>query len=450
MKNPNKSSTYIWNDQTIRQAQESIAPSDLDLEFPAGTLQVLRTAFDLQLPRKIVWDLRQLTPPWFEAAQSAARIYKRGVAVMLPPGQSTDQKVAKIDSEIFYQNEIFNFYNLPAALKGKRIFTIIDANLLKHFSLYKPADGLYFYSLHAEEPEKSLHTLAEIITRYRQHPADAFLVIGGGLSLDIGGFAGFLCQKPTHYVPTTLLAMVDAAYGGKTAVNDPIIGKNQIGAFYQPEAIYICQSFLKTLPDRQWLSGAAECIKHLILEGKFAELKDFAAIIAKQDHEALFRLLPDLIQTKINIVERDPLENGERALLNFGHTIAHGLEAALDYQITHGEAVLLGMTSEVLLSQELGTLSQQKVGQILEAFQDSGIGSNEHLRNLLRSRARTLFQDMLPYMQHDKKTANTDQCFLPCILLGQTRGPKGKYVSNIPIVRIAASFLKTLEIFSQN
>lgn len=177
------------------------------------------------------------------------------------------------------------------------------------------------------------------------------VAIGGGVVTDLGGFiAATYCRGiELILVPTTLLAMVDASIGGKTGINVPA-GKNLLGAFYLPKAILIDPLYLQTLPEKQWLSGLAEVIKHALIRDSqlFTLLEDG---ISTKDSKAI---IEKSVKIKQDVVASDPKESALRQILNFGHTFGHGIEAASGFTITHGEAVCIGMLAENQLGMRLG------------------------------------------------------------------------------------------------
>jgi 3-dehydroquinate synthase len=180
------------------------------------------------------------------------------------------------------------------------------------------------------------------------------LALGGGVVGDIGGFAAatLLRGLPFVQLPTTLIAQVDSALGGKTGVNHPA-GKNLIGAFHQPTLVCADLSTLRTLPDREWTSGLAEVVKHgLIADAAFVVwLEAHLGQLLRRDPEATLRMVPRAAAIKAAIVSADEREQGQRALLNFGHTFGHAIEKVAGYgQFTHGEAVALGMRAALHLS----------------------------------------------------------------------------------------------------
>ena len=174
-------------------------------------------------------------------------------------------------------------------------------------------------------------------------------------------------------IPTTLLSMVDASIGSKTAINTKF-GKNLIGAFHQPVAVYIDPAVLKTLPARELHSGLAECIKHDIIrdpEG-FDLLEREIARALELDLNFLTQLVAHNVAIKARVVEADPFERGERAHLNFGHTFGHAIETVSHYSYSHGECVALGMVAASRLATDLGMLdetSRQRIVAVIERAQ---------------------------------------------------------------------------------
>lgn len=181
--------------------------------------------------------------------------------------------------------------------------------------------------------------------------------VGGGVTGDLAGFAAatFARGVALVQVPTSLLAMVDAAIGGKTGV-DLSAGKNLAGAFHQPRLVLIDPDALATLPDRVLHDGLAEAVKHgLIADRAYVEwIGQHASALLDGDPAALDRLVEGSVRIKAGVVSRDPLEAGERAILNFGHTIAHGIEHASQYTVSHGHAVAIGMVAEATLGEREG------------------------------------------------------------------------------------------------
>ncbi|GGJ30845.1 3-dehydroquinate synthase [Deinococcus roseus] len=210
--------------------------------------------------------------------------------------------------------------------------------------------------LPAGEACKNFTVLAEVLSRLAaaNFTRDSLVVaLGGGATSDLAGYVAASYLRGVRFInlPTTLLGMVDASVGGKTGINLPE-GKNLVGAFWQPQSVYADLSTLQSLPPQVFKEGMAELFKHHLLDrdapvSKFYELEDlhsevFAAELARS------------IQVKAHIVSIDPHEKHERAFLNFGHTLAHALEAVSKHQISHGEAVAYGMHYAAHLSRNLG------------------------------------------------------------------------------------------------
>ena len=174
------------------------------------------------------------------------------------------------------------------------------------------------------------------------------VALGGGISLDLGGFvaATYLRGIPSVYVPTSLLAQVDAALGGKTGVNTPR-GKNLVGAFHQPRLVLIDPEYLRTLPAGERANGLAEVVKHALVADAelFAWLEAHARELAQPSHLD-YHAINRCLEIKTEIVAADEREQGRRAVLGFGHTIGHALEAATGHRLAHGQAVAVGMLVE--------------------------------------------------------------------------------------------------------
>ena len=213
------------------------------------------------------------------------------------------------------------------------------------------------------EQSKSLENVSMLLSRLakEQLPRSGFIIaLGGGVIGDLAGFvaATYLRGIPFVQVPTTLLAMVDSSVGGKTGVNLPE-GKNLVGAFHQPKLVLIDLDTLTSLPLREFAAGMAEVIKYGVIRDK--ELFDRVARGVKFVHEDLDEIVEKCVSIKARIVENDEFETkGERALLNFGHTIGHAIEKAGGYKrYLHGEAISLGMRAAAWLSRRESGLSQE-------------------------------------------------------------------------------------------
>jgi 3-dehydroquinate synthase len=203
------------------------------------------------------------------------------------------------------------------------------------------------------------------------------IALGGGVIGDLAGFAAAIYQRgvPFVQVPTTLLAQVDSSVGGKTAINHPR-GKNMIGAFHQPQAVVSDVATLDTLPERELRAGLAEVIKHgLALDAAFFEwLEDNIEKVLRKDPQALVYAVRRSCELKARIVAEDERESGPRALLNYGHTFGHAIEAATDYGAwLHGEAIAAGMVMAAELSLLMGQLKKTEVERVRDLLKRAGL-----------------------------------------------------------------------------
>jgi 3-dehydroquinate synthase len=202
----------------------------------------------------------------------------------------------------------------------------------------------------------------------------AIVAVGGGVVGDVAGFVAATWHRgiPVVQVPTSLLAMVDSALGGKTAVNLPG-GKNLVGSFHQPWGVYADSSVLGTLPDRDFAEGFAEVVKSAaIADGPFfGRLERSADRLSRRDPGALDDAVVRCMRIKARVVRRDERESGRRAVLNFGHTVAHALEAASGYALRHGPAVSIGLCVEARLARTISGFPERhvaRVDRLLAAF----------------------------------------------------------------------------------
>ncbi len=258
------------------------------------------------------------------------------------------------------------------------------------------------------------------------------IVAGGGVTGDLGGFAAASVLRgiPIIHIPTTVLAMVDSSIGGKTGINHST-GKNLIGAFYQPKAVIADTRFLTSLPRREWINGLSEILKYGAISD--AEIFNEASIFLSADYlstdrEKLISLIFKCMKIKADIVAADEFESGIRAFLNFGHTFAHALEKACNYDsISHGEAVYLGM----LAAQKLSRLSGSSLtGDFLEAYRP--------LYQFRVQPAEVSRDDIYSFMFQDKK--RTDE-HLKFVLLDEWQSPAVKTVTNKEYIKNAIELM---------
>jgi 3-dehydroquinate synthase len=207
----------------------------------------------------------------------------------------------------------------------------------------------------------------------------AVIALGGGVVGDLAGFvaATFMRGIPIIQVPTTLLAMIDASIGGKTAVDTPA-GKNLVGAFHAPAAVLIDPQLLVTLPLRELRAGFAEVLKHGVIadEPYLTSVASRASRLLSADGpkgDSMFSLIVRSVEIKADIVSRDEREGGLRQVLNFGHTIGHAVELVSGYTLLHGEAVAIGMALESELAEQIGLAQTGTAATVVSALGSAGL-----------------------------------------------------------------------------
>jgi 3-dehydroquinate synthase len=299
---------------------------------------------------------------------------------------------------------------LQALSKGARVAIITDQNVAqKHLARLEAilaAEGIETTHLILEPGEAtksfaSLEKVCDAIIAARLERNDVVIAFGGGVIGDLTGFAAAIVRRGMRFVqiPTSLLAQVDSSVGGKTAINSPR-GKNLIGAFYQPMLVIADTALLDSLPKREFKAGYAEVVKYGLLgDPTFFEWLEAGA------WEKLFAGGPEREEAvrqsclaKAEIVARDETEQGDRALLNLGHTFGHALEAAVNYdgkRLVHGEAISIGMRLAFDFSKELGLCSGQDAVRVRKHFErvgmptelaqiPGGVGNSAHLMDAIR------------------------------------------------------------------
>lgn len=226
------------------------------------------------------------------------------------------------------------------------------------------------FTFPAGEESKNLDTVSRLYEHLIEHHFDRndiLFALGGGVVGDLTGYAAASYLRGIRFVqlPTSLLAMVDSSIGGKTGV-DYKAYKNMIGAFKQPEAVYMNLQVLTTLPDRIYLSGFGEIIKHGLIQSSeyYKEIADKADYLYNRDMAALEEIIYKSCEIKRRVVEEDPTEKGIRALLNFGHTLGHAIEKCLDFSMYHGECVALGYVCAAYISFRRGYITREELAGI--------------------------------------------------------------------------------------
>lgn len=274
------------------------------------------------------------------------------------------------------------------------------------------------------EQYKSLAVLDTVFTALLQKPhgRDTTLVaLGGGVVGDLTGFAAASYQRGVRFiqVPTTLLSQVDSSVGGKTAVNHPL-GKNMIGAFYQPASVVVDLDCLKTLPPRELASGLAEVIKYgIILDGAFFNwLEENLDALLRLDGPAMAYCIRRCCELKAEVVAADERETGLRALLNLGHTFGHAIEAEMGYgNWLHGEAVGAGMVMAARTSERLGQFSSAETQRIITLLTRAGLPVN--------GPREMSAQAYLPHMLRDKKVLAGEMRLILPLAIGKSEVRSG-------------------------
>lgn len=238
------------------------------------------------------------------------------------------------------------------------------------------AELLYFPGTEPRKRLAEVEALAEQMAGLGADRSSIVIALGGGILTDVAGFlaAIFMRGIPVIQIPTTLLAQVDAAVGGKTGVN-LTAGKNLIGSFHQPFAVLIDPSVLDTLPEREYRAGLFEIIKHgLIADAAlFRMLRDEPGRVLKHEAEVVDRMITDSVRIKTEVVSADEKESGLRRILNFGHTFGHALEAETSYsRFLHGEAVGWGMLAATRLALRLDILWPEDAAEIVACLHAYG------------------------------------------------------------------------------
>lgn len=310
------------------------------------------------------------------------------------------------DFSIYSGNDVFDTLLQNLIEKGySQVFILTDENTEKHCLpiLRKHLFNITPISSKSGESQKTLSIAESIWQELLSKEADKHAVLinlGGGMIGDLGGFCASLYKRGIDYiqVPTSLLAMIDSAIGGKTAVNFGGI-KNIIGTIQQPKSVYIYPEFLASLPHEEVLNGYAEMIKHGLIHDKDYWQK--IQQVNPQEWPTLLGLINGSIKIKMSIVTKDPYEKNERKLLNFGHTIGHAIEAySLQHDkkpLKHGEAIAIGMICEAYLSKILLDLSNKELRQITDLI--SRTFPKYSLRNILSP-------ELIKIMRQDKKNIN--------------------------------------------
>ncbi|MDD5770192.1 MAG: 3-dehydroquinate synthase [Candidatus Gracilibacteria bacterium] len=331
-------------------------------------------------------------------------------------------KQQNIKYDINFTDNIFGY--LEKNIKDfdkKKILYVVDSEVYKlHFNDEKCRDTLQCTStiknhhiliLPHGEKNKNLKSVLKIIDELMEKNftrKDLVVSIGGGVTGDITAFASSLFKRGINFiqVPTTLLSMFDSSVGGKTGVDFQGV-KNGIGTFYSPKVVLVDQTFLKTLPQKELISGYFEGLKHALLLGEtdyFDFKNEFDKIINKKFDKNTKEIILKNIGCKLNIVKSDPTEtNGKRRVLNYGHTFGHALETVMNFKLPHGICVGLGIIFTNRLSYNLGYLKQEILEEV-ESFILSRLKKY--------SLPKLDFEQIYALMQNDKKNESNEINFI--------------------------------------
>ena len=278
-------------------------------------------------------------------------------------------------------------FDIPdfALCAGRRVMIVTDDHVAPLYAdalrerLHSVSPSVSAHVIPAGEKHKTLDEVRRLygeLIRAQLDRKDLIVALGGGVVGDLAGFAAATYLRGIRFIqiPTTLLAMTDSSIGGKTGVDFDGY-KNMVGAFHMPSLVCIHPAVLKTLPDRELSAGMAEVIKHgLIRDAAYAErISESMDDVFEREPAILSALIHRSCEIKGSIVEADPFEQGERALLNFGHTIGHAIEKAYDFRMLHGECVALGCIAAAHISERRGLISAKDATYIKSLFRAYGL-----------------------------------------------------------------------------
>lgn len=385
-----------WNKSNL--AVTTASPWDDASERLFGTSVVgrlLNAAFERGLTRKHVWIAEDLSAEEFKSLDQAARIFKRGVSCKA--GNSAPRQITNHAG----RSSIEFFESVKELLSriSSKDTVVVDKNVHAAWRDELPAASVVFAVAEDTKDLNAVAALSQLIPK----SASRLVVVGGGVLGDIAGFVAALRGITTVYIPTTLLSMADSSVGGKTGVSAGVWGKNQIGMFHSPAEVWIWAGWLKTLPERELKSGMVECVKHALLSGDRDLWHDLLKIAKERQWPSVASHLMRVVVFKAAVVEADPFEHGERAILNFGHTMGHAVESLslkVDGKdaLTHGEAVAIGLCHEL-------QLSKQHAG-----FADAAIYSHDLVTSGLVPELTPLFlkqrAELRSFLLSDKKNSD--------------------------------------------
>lgn len=324
----------------------------------------------------------------------------------------------------------------------RKCVLITDSHVEKLYFPQLESLDLKVFSFPAGETSKTRETKIMLEDHLLSHKfgRDTLLIgMGGGVVNDLSGFiASTYCRGISHIqIPTSLLGMVDAAVGGKTAVNTPY-GKNMIGSFYPPEQIWIDGQFLSTLPEKQWVNGIVEIIKAGLIASPslFYLMKEQYQKWHERDISFIMDRIFESVSTKLDIVEEDPEEEkGMRRILNLGHTFGHAIEILENFKIEHGEAVAIGILVACFISQKMNLLSEEDFREIQEVFELYAIP--------LKLSKTFSIDDLMATLAMDKKAVKASPRMVLLEGIGEVAPFNGEYCTEIefPLLEQAITWM---------
>ncbi len=320
--------------------------------------------------------------------------------------------------------------------KTKKIAVIVDKNIPANFKK-KIKNKLKNYkvilvSFNASEKNKSIKSInyfLNLLLSKNFNRSDLVIGLGGGITGDVAGFVASIFKRGINFinVPTTLLAQVDAAIGGKTGINSNY-GKNLIGAFYQPKLVISDTSFLKSLPNKEIICGYAEILKHSIIKDKifFNWLRKNTEFIFKRRDKELTYAIKKSCEIKLHFVNKDVNEKNLRMILNFGHTFAHAIEVKNNFskKITHGEAVLSGIILATRLSYVKKICSLKTLNHIENIYKKNNLSYTYKKYSNYAA-----INNLIPYLKNDKKNNDNNINFILLKKIGKTALPNKSKIS---------------------
>jgi len=318
---------------------------------------------------------------------------------------------------------------LNKSFKNYKIVIITDENVEKyHLTTIEnilSEFSIFVITIKPGEHSKSREIKNEIDDKLleKQFGRDTvILALGGGVVGDLAGFVASTYKRgvPVVQIPTSMLAMVDSSVGGKTAVNTKY-GKNLIGTFWPPKAVFADLNLLETLPDIEFLNGFAESLKMAIIldNDLFKYIEDNSKKILLREKKVIFHIIKRCVELKREVVSQDEQERGLRQILNYGHTIGHAVETLSKYEVKHGFAVSIGMAVETILGVIAGYLSKEEGSRIISLIDDLQMPSK--IDNCFTE------EDIFHVMKSDKKSVNGIPKFNILRKIGEIKEENGKF-----------------------